>query len=157
MGHEDWDAVGRRLQAVLGRREAVRPRFRPTPPVAVECQPQGLGRVMVTVHAPDRVGLMWAVAAWFESHDCNVEAYRATSADGMAADTFVVVGACDGADLASAIGGVPVGSPAWPVPLRSLRQAAGRAAGAAAAAWGGALRLSRSQGRDTGPPDETGT
>ena len=33
MGQDDWDALGRRLQAVLGRREAVRPAFRPAPPV----------------------------------------------------------------------------------------------------------------------------
>jgi predicted amino acid-binding ACT domain protein len=118
MEQADWDAVGARLQAVLGRREPVWPTFVPAPPVTVESQPQDFGRVVVTITAPDRVGLLWAVAAWFESHGANVETYRATSDNGVASDTFVVVGGCDCVALAGAIGGVPVETWHLPLPLR---------------------------------------
>jgi predicted amino acid-binding ACT domain protein len=103
----DWDLVGLGLQAVLGRQERIEPTFIPTPPVTVEAQPQDVGRVLVTVEAPDGVGLLWALASWFAAHGCNVEAYQATSAAGLARDTFVVVGEVDPTGLASAIGGVP--------------------------------------------------
>jgi predicted amino acid-binding ACT domain protein len=118
MEQADWEAVGLRLQAVLGRREPVHATFIPAAPVAVESQPQDFGRVLVTIEAPDRVGLLWAVAAWFESRGANVEAYRATSEGGVARDTFVVVGECDGTALAAAIGGVPVETWQLPFPLR---------------------------------------
>jgi predicted amino acid-binding ACT domain protein len=138
MEQADWDAVGLRLQAVLGRREAVRATFVPAPPVTVESQPQDLGRVVVTITAPDRVGLLWAVAAWFESHGANVETYRATSHAGVASDTFVVVGGCDCAALAGAIGGVPVETWQLPLPLR-LGLRAGVSAGAVAVTLTAAL------------------
>jgi glycine cleavage system regulatory protein len=118
MEQADWDAVGLRLQAVLGRREPVRASFVPAAPVTVESQPQQFGRVLVTIEAPDRVGLLWAVAAWFEEHGANVETYRARSEGGMARDTFVVVGECDGTALAAAIGGVPVETWRLPLPVR---------------------------------------
>lgn len=115
MTQDDWDAVGRRLQAVLGRKEPVSATFTPIPPVTVDTQPQDSGRALLTITAPDRVGLLWAVATWFESHGVNVEAYHARSELGLAKDTFLVVGSFDCADLAAAIGGVP--AEAWPLPL----------------------------------------
>ena len=101
----DWEAVGERLRAVLGRQQAVRPPFSPRPPVVVEAQPRDFGRVLVTLEAPDQVGLLWAATTWFEEQDCLIEAYRATSAAGTARDTFVVVGDCDFSDLMAVLGG----------------------------------------------------
>ncbi len=118
MDQAGWDAVGRRLQAVLGRREPVSFSFTPMAPVTVESQPQDSGRVLITVEAPDRVGLLGAVARWFESQGANVEAYHATSEAGRARDTFLVVGTCDCAGLAAAIGGVPVETWRLPLPMR---------------------------------------
>lgn len=110
----EWEAIGGHLRAAVGRREQLAPEFVPAAPVAVEAQPQEGGRVLVTVEAPDSTGLLWAVASWFEEHGCNVEAYRAVSDDGRAADTFVVAGDVDCRDLAAAIGGLPTQSVALP-------------------------------------------
>lgn len=111
----DWDRVGARLQAVLGRQERVKPEFKPTPPVTVEAHPQDSGRMLVTVEAPDEVGLLWAVASWFAERGCNLEAYQATSVGGLARDTFVVVGEVDPTGLASALGGLPARASTLPV------------------------------------------
>jgi predicted amino acid-binding ACT domain protein len=139
MEQDDWDAVGRRLQAVLGRKEPVSATFTPLPPVTVDSQPQDSGRVLLTITAPDRVGLLWAVATWFESHGANVEAYHATSELGVAKDTFLVVGCIDCVELAAAIGGVPVET--WQLPgavrfaIRAAVATTLLAATPAAAAW----------------------
>jgi UTP:GlnB (protein PII) uridylyltransferase len=146
MSADDWDALGRRLKAVLGRHEASpRPAFDPTPPVTVIAHPQELGRALVTVEAPDRIGLLWAVASWFSEHDCNIEACQATSVDGMANDKFLVTGACDWTALATAISGTPVRSRRLPTPLRlAVRTGVVTAAVAAAIAVrvGGTVRRS---------------
>ncbi len=77
------------------------------------------GRVLVTVHAPDRVGLLAAIAAWFEDRGANVEACHAShDEDGRAHDVFVVAGAVDADELAAALGGQPtrlVRTGLWPL------------------------------------------
>jgi predicted amino acid-binding ACT domain protein len=141
----DWDLVGASLQAVLGRQEPVKPVFIPTPPVTVEAQPQDQGRVLVTVDAPDGVGLLWAVATWFAQRGCNVEAYHATSTAGLARDTFVVVGEVDATGLASAIGGVPARVTSLPgeAVRLGIRLSAAGVAGAIAVGAGVVRRLRR--------------
>ena len=62
--------------------------------------------MLVTLEAPDQVGLLWAVADWFESQGCTIEVCRASSSADMARDTFVVVGECDCSGLSAALGGV---------------------------------------------------
>jgi predicted amino acid-binding ACT domain protein len=143
MAQEDWDAVGRRLQAVLGRKEPVMATFTPIPPVTVDSQPQDSGRVLLTITAPDRVGLLWAVATWFESHGVNVEAYHARSELGVAKDTFLVVGSFDCAELGAAIGGVPVETWHLPLAVRIAVRAAVTGAVLAAAPAVAVLRLVR--------------
>jgi UTP:GlnB (protein PII) uridylyltransferase len=88
----------------------------------VVAQPQDLGRALVVLEAPDRVGLLWAVASWFADHMCNVEACQATSSSGIANDTFLVAGDCEWTDLAEAISGTRVESQRLPAPLeRTVR------------------------------------
>jgi len=121
MAADDWDVIGSRLRAVLGRREeAPLPTFVPVGPVIVESHPQDAGRALVSVRAPDRVGLLWAVTSWFADHGCNVEACQATSVDGTANDEFLIVGTWDCVDLARAIGGGPVVSTNLPIPLNVI-------------------------------------
>ena len=82
----------------------------PRDPVVVEAHPQELGRTVVTIEAPDGVGLLHAAAAWFEAAGCNVEACRAGTEGGRARDVFIVTGQVDTAALASALSGPAAGS-----------------------------------------------
>lgn len=100
-----WEDLGRRLRQVLGGDEAVASTWTPSSPVAVEVQPQETGRTLVTVQAPDQVGLLHATASWFFDHDCNIEACHASSDQGTATDIFVVAGHVDAPGLTRALGG----------------------------------------------------
>jgi predicted amino acid-binding ACT domain protein len=118
-GGPEWEAVGQRLREVLGQDLPVTTGFVPEPPVIVETQPQELGRVMVTVEGPDRVGGLHAIASWFEARQCNVEACQASAADGRAKGIFVVVGQVDPAELAADLGGEPAAEASRPpFPIR---------------------------------------
>ncbi|HEY3810522.1 MAG TPA: hypothetical protein VGL49_03735 [Acidimicrobiales bacterium] len=106
----DWNRLGRELRENLAGGDPPASTFTPRGPVVVEAQPQELGRSMVTVEAPDRVGLLHATAAWFEVNGCNVEACRAGTDGDRARDAFIVTGQVDTAALAAALGGPDAGS-----------------------------------------------
>jgi hypothetical protein len=130
-GSIDWDAAGadlrRRLAGPAPSGERVS--FTPVAPVVVETEDQAGGRTMVSVQAPDRPGLLWAIAAWFEEHDCNIEVARIAGRDGTATDTFVVVGPVDADSLANRLSGRAASS--LPRPVILGLSAAQRAADAA--------------------------
>jgi glycine cleavage system regulatory protein len=106
----DWSRLGRDLRDILARGEVPTAPFVPRGPVVVEAQPQELGRTVVTVAAPDGVGLLHAAAAWFEGSGCNVEACRAGTEGDRARDVFIVTGPVDTAALAATLGGERAGS-----------------------------------------------
>lgn len=110
-----WDAVGADLTAALagGARQSVR--FTPSPPVSVKCTDQGADRAVVSVRAPDRVGLLWAIASWFEDQGCNIEVANIDAVAGTATDTFVVHGRLDADALATHLAGRPMPALPWPV------------------------------------------
>jgi UTP:GlnB (protein PII) uridylyltransferase len=65
--------------------------FQPAPPVKVVASPVLDGLALVTVEAPDRVGLLWAIASWFEAGGYNVLAARLSDdGQGRANDAFLV-------------------------------------------------------------------
>src|SRR3954468_12777309 len=104
----EWDAIGTQLRSALGRREPLAVDFRPAPPVRIDATPQGQGRVLLTVEAPDRVGLLWAVASWLQNHGANIEALSTSeTGDGLVRDSFLVVGEIDTTALAARLGGGP--------------------------------------------------
>ena len=142
----EWDGVGAHLRAVLGHRKRVLPAFHAGPPVTVETSPQGQGRVLVTVEAPDRVGLLWAVASWFETNGANIEGVSFSTVGDMVRDSFLVVGEVEPTALAAHIGG----GPAQPVDPYSAMVRLGvrltlAAAGLAAGLTLRALRASRAK------------
>jgi predicted amino acid-binding ACT domain protein len=102
----DWSELGRHLRDGLADGVAPSSSFVPRPPVVVEAHPQGLGRSVVTIEAPDGVGLLHAAAAWLADAGCNVEAGRATAEKGRARSVFIVAGPVDTEGLAAALGGV---------------------------------------------------
>jgi len=110
-----WDAVGTDLREALTGTSRLNVRFTPCPPVAVSSTDQGTDRAVVAVQAPDRVGLLWAIASWFEENGCNIEVANVASDAGTATDTFVVRGALDADALATHLAGRPVPSLPWPV------------------------------------------
>ena len=110
-GHHDdqiWDDLGTRLRTVLGERRPVSVRWTPSQPVTVACHPQGLGRVMVQVTAPDTTGLLWAITTAISAGGANIEAARLSSEGGMASDVFICEGPVDGMALADALSEVEV-------------------------------------------------
>lgn len=110
-----WDAVGTDLTASLTGRVRQAVRFTPCPPVAVSCTDQGADRSVVAVRAPDRIGLLWAIASWFEDQGCNIEVANISAELGTATDTFVVHGRLDADALATHLAGRPMPSLPWPV------------------------------------------
>src|SRR5438309_1872452 len=102
---EDWDALGRRLKAVLTGNESIKVDFVPVPPVSVTVTPEVTGHCLVRVEAPDRVGLLWALASWFAANGVNVEAANAVRRRGRAHGSFLVSGDVDAAALLGHLSG----------------------------------------------------
>ena len=145
-GATNWELVGEHLRAVLGRGELRVPTFEPVAgdDVTVELAPQLGERVMATVEAPDRVGLLWAIASWFEVQGCNIEVARVATEHGRACDTFVVVGEVDAGGLVTALSAArPAPHPGHgPIPVLPVAAAIGLGVGAARTGW----RLGRKMG-----------
>jgi UTP:GlnB (protein PII) uridylyltransferase len=128
-----WNAFARRLRHNLASGEHLAPlTFKPKGPVLVEVQPQELGRTVVTIEAPDQIGLLHAAANWLEAAGCNVEGARASSTGGRARGVLIVSGPVDTAALAAALSGPISNSPlAWiaTTPLHFALDVAERALG----------------------------
>jgi hypothetical protein len=110
-----WAAVGEDLTAALTGAARLAVGFTPCPPVRVSCTDHGPERAVVSVQAPDRLGLLWAIASWFEDNGCNIEVANVDSRAGTATDTFVVHGAPDADALATHLAGRRAPSLPWPV------------------------------------------
>ena len=110
-----WDAVGADLTGALTGSTRLAVKFTPCPPVTVSSTDEGTGRAVVSVRAPDRVGLLWAIASWFEEHGCNIEVANIDAEAGTAIDTFVVRGSIDADALATHLAGRPL--PSLPRPV----------------------------------------
>ena len=110
-----WDALGNDLTATLARSTPLSVPFTPSPPVAVSCTDHGSDRSVVSVRAPDRIGLLWAIASWFEEHGCNIEVANVDAEGGTAVDTFVIQGQLDADALAAHLAGGAARSLPWPV------------------------------------------
>lgn len=95
-----WDRLRIRLREVgAGGSAAVA--FTPEGEAQVEATPFSPGHHLVTVRAPDQVGLLWAVCSWFADQKVSIETAHVTGEPGeWAAGRFVVEGAPDVADLA---------------------------------------------------------
>ena len=89
------DLLCAQLRAAVRNGPVVDVAFTPTGPVEVTMSPEGGGRQLLRVLAPDRPGLLWAISAWLEGADCNVLVARATPAGLQADDTFLVDGSPD--------------------------------------------------------------
>jgi len=141
----DWDEMGKSLRAALLGTHPVEPDFRPAPPVSVKATPGDQGRHVVSIEAPDQIGLLWAITHWFESRQCNIEATHMETDGKTAKGTLLVAGEIDCSPLAAAIGGVP--ALPWRLPNAALRLGVQGAVAAAGVAAGLAVRALRGKHR----------
>jgi glycine cleavage system regulatory protein len=101
-----WDDLSARLRR-LGQEGSPPVTFVPTGRAVVTSSPSGMGRSVVTVTAPDQVGLLWAVCRWFADHEVSIEAayvghsVGSVGSAGQVEDHFVVIGQPDARALAA--------------------------------------------------------
>ena len=104
-GAADWDALTDEIrQALLGKRPVSVP-WKPEGPVRVLSSGVLTGQSLITVEAPDRVGLLWAVASWFGERGLNVEAAQLDEEGNRAVDRFLIDGSPDVNKLATHLAG----------------------------------------------------
>jgi pimeloyl-ACP methyl ester carboxylesterase len=96
---ESWDLLARRLRSVAASGPGFL--FEPGGRAHVRSTPQTTGRSLLSVSAPDQIGLLWAICEWLARSDVTIEAARVTSTSGTAHDEFVVVGHFDPDALAA--------------------------------------------------------
>lgn len=96
---DSWDLLARRLRSVSGAGPGFL--FAPGGRANVRSSPQTTGRSLLSVSAPDQLGLLWAICAWLAEKGVTIEAARVTSTAGVAHDEFVVAGAFDPDALAA--------------------------------------------------------
>jgi UTP:GlnB (protein PII) uridylyltransferase len=101
-----WAQLGRQLRSV-GAEEAARVSFEPVGRATVRSSPSTMGRCVVTVTAPDQVGLLWAICRWFADNGVSIEAARIGAEHGRARDHFIVVGDPVARALAAHLAGAP--------------------------------------------------
>ena len=84
-----WDTLGERLRSMAAA--APSPGLRALHPVSVTVQGAD-DRSIVKVVAPDEQGLLATICRYFQVHDVNIETLQARTRDGLADDTFLVIG-----------------------------------------------------------------
>jgi predicted amino acid-binding ACT domain protein len=104
-GGADWEALADQVQEVLGKKRPVSVPWKPEGPVKVLSSPVLTGQSLITVEAPDRVGLLWAVASWFADHGLNVTAAQLDEQGEQAVDRFLIDGDPDVKGLAHHLAG----------------------------------------------------
>ena len=73
--------------------------------------------MLVSIRAPDQLGMLWAICRWFADHHVNIESMSATTNAGSAVDTFIVSGEFDTDELAAHIGAVTAGGCLGSLPM----------------------------------------
>ena len=96
-----WLALGEDLRAMVASGKVTTPPFRPLGRAEVSVHGEAdSGRSLVRVTARDQLGLFSAICRWFAADSTSIEAVHASTSGGVATDTFVVLGTCDGGALA---------------------------------------------------------
>jgi pimeloyl-ACP methyl ester carboxylesterase/predicted amino acid-binding ACT domain protein len=104
-----WDALGERLRGMAGG-AAPSPGLRPLRSVSVTVQGAD-DRSIVKVVAPDEQGLLATICRYFQVHDINIETLQARTRNGLADDTFLVIGKVEADGLKAHLERPPVAAP----------------------------------------------
>lgn len=107
---DSWDLLARRLRSMTSGGPGFL--YEPGGRAHVRTTPQTLGRSLLSVTAPDQLGLLWRICEWLADHDVTIEAARVSSTAGTAHDEFVVVGRFDPISLEEALTAKD-GAPTW--------------------------------------------
>lgn len=97
---EVWRAIGEDLRRMVATGGVAPPPFRPLGRAEVIVHGEATARSLVRVKARDQLGLFTTICRWFAGGGLSIEAVHASTAGGVAADTFVVLGPCDDEELA---------------------------------------------------------
>jgi [protein-PII] uridylyltransferase len=99
-----WNKLGDDLRALVATQSTLVPSLRPVGRVRVTIQGGDGDRSLARVTARDQLGLLSALCRWFAAHGANIESLHARTVDGVADDTFLVVGQLDGDALVRHLG-----------------------------------------------------
>lgn len=95
---DSWDLLAKRLRSVAAN-DVGGFVFEPGGRATVRCTPQAMGRSVLSVSAPDQLGLLWAICRWLAAQDVTIDTMRVASIDEMAHDEFIVRGSFDPDEL----------------------------------------------------------
>ena len=101
----NWDAVGAELRHVLSDGHTMEMVFKFGDPVEVTAVAADRDRTLVSVTAPDKLGLLAMIANWFAHAGCNIEVAHVRSEGGLARDIFLVEGRPDPEALRNSLRG----------------------------------------------------
>jgi [protein-PII] uridylyltransferase len=97
-----WTEIGSRLRG-LGTGTPVATPYLPSGRVRAIRTGAGDGTSVVRVTAPDRLGILGAIARWFADHDVSVEAANVATIDGQVQDVFLVRGSFEVEELSRSL------------------------------------------------------
>jgi predicted amino acid-binding ACT domain protein len=95
-----WPDLGARLSALTAD-TAPTIRFEPHGQAVVTSSAEASHHRLITVTAPDQIGLLWATCGWLADRGVNIEWARVGGHDGIAEDLFMVVGDANVDELAA--------------------------------------------------------
>lgn len=101
---EQWERLTLRLRAV-GSGDHPDVGFKPAGRATVLAEPAGPDRLQISVHAPDQVGLLWAICRWLADNGASIEAAHIGGRGGAASEVFVLSGQPDISGLAAHLTG----------------------------------------------------
>ncbi|MFI5292888.1 MAG: alpha/beta fold hydrolase, partial [Candidatus Limnocylindrales bacterium] len=99
-----WRRLGEDLRAMVAGGSTSAPPLRPVRSMHVNVRGAGGDRSIVRVTARDQLGLLSALCHSLAIQGANIESLHARTTEGVADDTFLVVGAVDGDAVADVIG-----------------------------------------------------
>ncbi len=95
-----WPDLGTRLRALTAD-TAPRVAFTPRGTAVVTTSDPSTDQCVITVTAPDQVGLLWATCRWLADQGVNISAAHVGGHNGTAEDHFIVSGGVDADQLAA--------------------------------------------------------
>lgn len=99
-----WEQVAAEVAEAVTGRVSPHVKFKAAGDVRVVCAPAAVDHLLVTVEAPDRVGLLWAITSWFADQDASVVAAHLASEGDRAKDVFLIQGTVPPDGLAARLG-----------------------------------------------------